>query len=200
MCVCKSIFVSMFVLGGLHVWQEYICSCVLVHVNMDCIHMYIHVFWQSLGSLSQEHLPCVFGDRFIMGLKPPIRPDQLASPRDHRQACNKRITGNTSFLLLNMRITGKPYHSWRYVDTGDWTRVPVLQGKLFTSWSISTAPKFYDFLILILFNFDEAGGRKRSAFEGHHFICLGKSTYFKYSLYLWSESGSDIQINNFSCC
>lgn len=176
----------------------HVCWCVWTWIAFVCIFMY---FDRALGVFLRNtcHVFLETGSSWVWSHQLD-QMGQLASPRDHRQACNTRITGNTSLRLLNMRITGKPYHSWRYVDTGDWTRVPVLQGKLFTSWSIPTAPKFYDFLILILFNFDEAGGRKRSAFEGHHFICLGKSTYFKYSLYLWSESGSDIQINNFSCC
>lgn len=192
-CARASLYPCLWWEGCMCDMSTYACVCWYIRTWM-CIHMYIHVFWQSLGS----HTCHVFwgtGSSWVWSHRLD-QMGQLASPRDYRQACNSRITSNTPFLLLNMRITGKPYHSWRYVDTEDWTQVPVLQGKLFTNWSISPTPKFYDFLILILFNFDEADGRKRNAFEVHHFICLGeiwlqsslKSTYFKYSLYLWCES------------
>lgn len=71
-------------------WEECMCDmsayapvCWYMWTRM-CIHMYIHVFCQNLGSLTQEHLPCVFGSSWVwthqldqMG--------QLASPRDDRQ-------------------------------------------------------------------------------------------------------------------
>lgn len=73
MHVCKSIFVSMFVAGRMRVWYECICSCVLVHVNMD-VHSYeysriLSEPWEpSSGTLAM----CFW---FFLGLNSPIRPD-----------------------------------------------------------------------------------------------------------------------------